>query len=367
MNRPQPILILLLALLALSLLAQIVPLYTDWLWFGEVGYVDVFVKTLSLRGALFAAMAIGVLIFLYANLTFAARTAPPDVIWELEDQLGLPGRVVIEPLIRRFMPIVLALISLAAGMRATVHWEIVLGYFNATPFGSADPLFGQDLAFFVFVLPFWRLIHGWASTLVVATIVLTLAVYVLQRSLVLTTRGPRLAAGARTHLLVLGALALGLKAIGFWLDRFDLVFSPRGIVFGAAYSDIYASLPVLGALAVFAALCGVACLAQIARPGLRLVAGGLIALTLVWVLGLGIYPALLQRFRVTPNELAAERPFIGHNIRMTRQAYGLDRIVEREFPADEALDARALEVGGAIETDEDGVDVEPRERRYGCA
>jgi len=164
---------------------------------------------------------------------------------------------------------------------------------------------------------------------------------------VLTSRGPRLAAGARSHLLVLGAVALGLKAVGFWLDRFELVFSPRGIVFGAAYTDIYASLPVLGALAVFAALCAVACLAQIARSGLRLVAGGLVALALVWVVGLGVYPALLQRFRVTPNELAAERPFIGHNIRMTRQAYGLDRIVEREFPADEALDARALERNAA--------------------
>jgi hypothetical protein len=106
---------------------------------------------------------------------------------------------------------------------------------------------------------------------------------------------------------VLGALALALKAVGFWLDRFELVFSPRGIVFGAAYTDIYASLPVLGALGVFAALCAVACLAQIARAGLRLVAGGLIALALVWVLGLGIYPALLQRLRVTPNELVAER------------------------------------------------------------
>ena len=98
---------------------------------------------------------------------------------------------------------------------------------------------------------------------------------------------------------------------------------------------------------MFAALCAVACLAQIARSGLRLVAGGLVALALVWVVGLGVYPALLQRFRVTPNELAAERPFIGHNIRMTRQAYGLDRIVEREFPADEALDARALERNAA--------------------
>src|SRR5881296_2144586 len=343
MNRPQPILLLLLLLLVLGLLAQVVPLYTDWLWFVEVGYSEVFVKTLSLRGSLFAALAIGVLVFLYANLTFAARTAAPDVIWELEDQLGLPSRVIIEPLIRRFLPIVLVLIALASGMRATVHWETVLGYLNATPFGTVDPLFGYDLSFFVFVLPLWRLVHGWALTLGIATIVLTLAVYVLQRSLVLTSRGPRLAAGARSHLLVLGTVALGLKAIGFWLDRFELVFSPRGIVFGAAYTDVYASLPVLGALAVFAALCAVGCLAQIARSGLRLVAGGLIALALVWVVGLGIYPALLQRFRVTPNELAAERPFIAHNIRMTRQAYGLDRVEEKEFPADEALDARALE------------------------
>src|SRR5215467_13377476 len=347
MNRPQPILLLLLLLLVLGLLAQVVPLYTDWLWFVEVGYAEVFVKTLSLRGSLFTVLAIGVLVFLYANLTFAARTAAPDVIWELEDQLGLPSRVMIEPLIRRFMPIVLLLIALASGMRATVHWETVLGYLNATPFGIADPQFNYDLSFFVFVLPLWRLVHGWAITLVTATIVLTLAVYVLQRSLVLTSRGPRLAAGARSHLLVLGAVALVLKAIGFWLDRFELVFSPRGIVFGAAYTDIYASLPVLGALAVFAVLCAVACLAQIAHPGLRLVAGGLIALALVWVVGLGVYPALLQRLRVTPNELAAERPFIEHNIRMTRQAYGLDRIVEREFPADEALDARALERNAA--------------------
>src|SRR5438309_7134300 len=347
MNRGQPIGLLLLLFLALGLVAQLVPLYTDWLWFQAVGYPAVFTPTLALRGALFSGLALSVLVFLYVNLTLAARTAAPDVIWELEDQLGLPGRVVIEPLIRRFLPVVLFVIARVAGLRATAHWETLLGYLNAVEFGGTDPLFGRDLAFFVFVLPFWRLLYGWAITLVVSTIVLTLVVYILQRSLVLTTRGPRLAAGARTHLLVLGALALALKAGGFWLDRFELVFSPRGIVFGAAYSDIYASLPVLGALAVFAALCGVACLAQIARSGLRLVAGGLIALALVWVVGLGVYPALLQRFRVTPNELAAERPFIGHNIRMTRQAYGLDRIVEREFPADEALDARALDQNAA--------------------
>src|SRR5881296_1523519 len=343
MNRGQPVVLLLLLFLALGVVAQLVPLYTDWLWFQEVGYTEVFTKTLALRGSLFLGLALAVLVFLYVNLTFAARTAAPDVIWELEDQLGLPGRVVIEPLIRRFLPVVLFAISLVAGLRATVHWETLLRYFNALEFGRTDPLFGRDLSFFVFVLPFWRLLYGWAITLVVSTIILTLAVYVLQRSLVLTTRGPRLAAGARTHLLALGALALALKAVGFWLDRFELVFSPRGIVFGASYTDIHASLPALGVLTVVGAVAAVACLAQIARPGLRLVAGGLIVLGLVWVIALGIYPALLQRFSVTPNELVAERPFIEHNIRMTRQAYGLDRIVEQSFPADETLDARALE------------------------
>src|SRR5881296_2591783 len=343
MNRGQPVGLLLLVFLALGLIAQLVPLYTDWLWFQEVGYTQVFTTTLALRGALFTSLALTVLIFLYINLTLAARTAAPDVIWELEDQLGLPGRVVIEPLIRRFLPLVLFMIALVAGLRATAHWETLLGYLNATEFGGADPLFGRDLAFFVFVLPFWRLLYGWAVTLAVSTIVLTLVVYILQRSLVLTTRGPRLAVGARTHLLALGALALALKAVGFWLDRFELVFSPRGIVFGASYTDIHASLPALSVLAVVSGVAAAACLAQLARPGVRLVVGGLIVLGLVWVIGLGIYPTLLQRFSVTPNELVAERPYIEHNIRMTRQAYGLDKLQEKDFPADESLNAAALE------------------------
>jgi uncharacterized protein len=342
MRSPQPLALLVVALVVLAVVLQLVPLYTDWLWFQEVGYPQVFLTTLSLRGSLFGAVALAVALFLWVNLTVAARTAAPDVLWELEDQLGLPGRVVIEPLIRRFMPIVLLLIAIVSGLRGSAHWETVLGYLNGPPFGSKDPLFGFDLGFFVFVLPFWRLVHAWAMALVAGTVVLTLAVYVLQRSFVLTTRGPRLAGGARTHLLLLGAALLALKAVGFWLDRYEIVLSTRGIVFGASYTDIHATLPMLGALAVLAALTAVACAAQIMRPGLRLLAGAGAALLVVWVVGLGMYPAFLQRLRVAPNELAAERPYIEANIRMTRAAYGLDRIQEKEFPADETLDARAL-------------------------
>src|SRR2546430_11656678 len=97
MNRGQPVVLLLLLFLALGVVAQLVPLYTDWLWFQEVGYTEVFTKTLALRGSLFLGLALAVLVFLYVNLTLAARTAAPDVIWELEDQLGLPGRGRVEP------------------------------------------------------------------------------------------------------------------------------------------------------------------------------------------------------------------------------------------------------------------------------
>jgi uncharacterized membrane protein (UPF0182 family) len=343
MGRVRAIVVVAGALLAVGVVGQIVPLYTDWLWFDEVGYTRVFLTILGLRGSLFTAVAGGVVLVLYVNLTLAARTARPDVLWELEDQLGLPGRVVIEPLIRRFMPMVLAFISFVAGVRAGGAWDTVLVYLNAVPFGTNDPLFQRDLAFFVFTLPFWRLLLGWVMALLAGTFMLTTVVYILQRSIVLTQRGPRVAAGARSHLLALGALLLAGMATRFWLDRYELLYSPRGVVFGAGYTDIHASLPALGVLAVLAALCAVACLVQIRRAGLRLVGSGLVVLVVVWIVALGIYPALLQRLRVTPNELAAERPFIAHNIRMTRKAYGLDRIQEKEFPADETLDARALE------------------------
>src|SRR4029434_9657286 len=153
----------------------------------------------------------------------------------------------------------------------------------------------------------------------VRTPILVAALYVLQRSLVLTARGPRLAAGARTHLLGLAALLLVLRGIGFWLDRFDLLFSPRGLVFGASYTDVHASLPVLQWLGVLALLCAAACVFQMFRPGWRFLVAGLVVLVVLWVAGLGIAPALLQSYRVKPNELAFERPYIENHIRMTRQ------------------------------------------------
>jgi uncharacterized membrane protein (UPF0182 family) len=343
MRRPRTGLWLLLGLVLLSLFGQAIPLYTDWLWFQEVGFTTVFVTRLQLSGWLFLGLGVVVFVFLFVNLSVAARTAPPDVLWELEDQLGLPGRAILEPLVRRLLLPVIAVIAFFAGARATASWTTVLEYVNGTAFNQTDPLFGRDLGFYFFVLPLWRLFYGWATALVAGTLILVAAVYVLQRSLVLTARGPRLAAGARSHLLGLAALLLLLRAAGFWLDRFDLLYSPRGVVFGAAYTDVHASLPVLQWLVVLAVLCAAACVFQIFRPGWRFLVAGLVVLVVLWIAGLGIAPALLQTYRVKPNELVYERPYIENNIRMTRQAYALDRIVEKDFAAEDNLNAAALE------------------------
>ena len=216
---------------------------------------------------------------------------PPDVLWELEDQLGLPGRVVIEPLIRRFLPVVLLVIAIVSGLRASVHWE-TRARLPERRRRSARPTrcSASDLGFFVFVLPFWRLIHGWALALgggdhgAHARALRAAAQPGADHARAAAGRG-RAHPSARA-----GRLLLLLKAVGFWLDRFELVFSARGFIFGAAYTDVHATLPVLGGLAVLAVLAPSPAWPRSARPGLCLVGDGLALLAVVWVVGLGVVP-----------------------------------------------------------------------------
>ena len=122
MRRSRAGLWVLLGLVVLTVAGQAVPLYTDWLWFQEVGFTTVFTTRLTISGWLFLGLGAAVFVFLFVNLSVAARTAPPDVLWELEDQLGLPGRAILEPLVRRLLLPVIGVISIFAGARATGSW-----------------------------------------------------------------------------------------------------------------------------------------------------------------------------------------------------------------------------------------------------
>ena len=329
--------LILLALMLVLMAVEAVPFYADWLWFQEVGYEAVFLRLLALRGGLFLVVGLAVFAFVLLNLHIAAHARPPDVFWELEEPLGLPSRVILEPLLRRTLVPLAALVALAFALTASGEWATLLAYRHAQAFGIRDPIFGQDVGFYVFRLPFWRQALDWALALFAITFLATGLVYFLGRVLVLTTRGPVVTARGRAHLLAQVALLLFAKALDFFFDRYELLYSQRGAVVGATYTDIHATLPALSFLAVLAALCGGSALVQVVRRGARPVFAGLAVLAMGWIVGVWAYPALVQRLRVAPNALVAESPFIGHHIRLTRRAFALDRIEEREFPARETL------------------------------
>jgi len=329
--------LLLILLVVFALGSQTVPLYSDWLWFQEVKLTTVFLTILTTQLTLAVTFGLTFAVLLYVNLYLASRFTTTDALLEVEDRFGLPSRLVIEPYFRSLLiPGVLGLGVLSA-FRASAAWERYIRFTNASPFGIQDPIFQTDVGFYVFKLPFLSFLYGWLITSVILILLLTAMTYFLFRGIQITTRGPIIARLARTHLLVLGALLFLIKAVGFRLDTYQLLYSPRGMVFGAGYSDINANLPALNFLTILAIFVALLCLAQIFQRGWRLVMVGLGMLAVCSAIGLGLYPGFIQRFRVVPNEIVAESPYITHNIRFTRQAYGLDRIDEREFPAEETL------------------------------
>ncbi len=326
-----------LVFLALNLVGQALPLYTDYLWFQEVTFSSVFTTILWYKIALGIVGGLAFALILYVNVRLAARSKGGDVLIELEDPLGLPSRLVIEPLFRRFLLPGVLILGILAGLQAAGQWETVLRFLNAQPFRAVDPLFGRDIGFYVFRIPFLETLYGWALVTLGVAFLLTAATYVLHRGIQITPRGPVVAAHARVHLLALVAVILIVKAGGYYLDTYHLLLSPTGIVFGAGYSDITVNLPALRILAVLALACAALCIWQMGRRGIRPVLVAIGALLAANVLGLGVLPGAIQRLRVVPNEMVAERPYIEQNIKHTRMAYALDRIKEEEFPAEEAL------------------------------
>lgn len=331
-----------LMVILLFVALEAVPFYTDWLWFEEVGYGAVFLRVLAVRGGLFLVVGLISFVFLEINLRAAACARPPDVFWELEEPLGLPSRVILEPLLRRALTPATVAISLLLGLSASAEWQTLLAYQHAQTFGVTDPIFGQDVGFYVFRLPLWRRTLDWAFLVVGAALVGTGVLYFLGRVLVLTARGPVITTWARAHLLGLLAVLLFAKALDFYFDRFELLYSQRGAVAGATYTDVHATIPALWVLMILAALCGATALVQILGRGARPMFVGLVVLAAGWMVGVWAFPALVQRLRVAPNALVFERPFIAEHIRLTRRAFGLDRVEEREFPAKETLEPADL-------------------------
>ncbi len=321
---------------------QIVGFYTDWLWFREVQFTSVFLTVLRTQILLGLITGVAFFVILYGNLTLAWRLAPPETLVAPDDALGLPPPEILEPYLRGLTLPGSVTLALVAGWVGTARWELVLKALNPTPFGIRDPLFDQDVAFYVFRLPLWTSLYDWLMGVLILSGLATIAVSYCTRGIEVSSSAVSVSRRTRGHLLSLAALLLLLKAAGYRLAMFDLLFSRRGVAFGAGYSDVNAQLPILKALVVLSGLVAVLCLVTIRLRSWRPLLGGVAALVGVAILGGIAYPGLIQRYEVSPNEIVKEKPYIDFNIRYTRLAYGLDNIEEREFPAEETLTLQDL-------------------------
>jgi hypothetical protein len=324
-------------LVLLSTAGQILAFYADWVWFHEVRFTAVFLTVIEAQVLLGLATGAAFFLILYGNMTLARRLAPRDVLVVVGDVEGLPSPEILDGYLRRLTFPVSVLSALFAGWLGTGGWELVLKALNPTPFGVRDPLFDQEVAFYVFRLPLWKWLYGWLIGSLVVSGLAAAAVHFCTRAIQISPTGISISRRAGGHLLVLAALLLFLKAVGYRLAMFGLLFSERGVAFGAGYADVHAQLPVLKALVVLSTLVGVVCLVTIRLWRWRPLLWSVAALVSVAILGGVVYPGLIQRYRVSPNEIDKEKPYIDFNIRYTRLAYGLDNIEAREFPAEETL------------------------------
>ncbi|MFH1775675.1 MAG: UPF0182 family protein [Chloroflexota bacterium] len=319
------------AIILFFILAGIVRgIYTEWLWFGSLGFSTIYTTILSTRVWLFFGGALIFLAFLSGNLFLARRLSPPVAHNVPIGQAWVLVRRVLDLIVLG----VAIFISFIFGLVTAGSWETVLRFSNATNFGTTEPLLGRDVAFYIFNLPFYNYVHGWLMWAIILTLIITAAIYSLnlgfRRSLITTT--------IKGHLLALGAAVFFLIAWGYRLKVFDLLYSERGVVFGASYTDVHAQQLAYIVIMVTAIISGLLLLANLLR---RWRWRGSLPLPIgLWIVAIiifgGIYPAIVQRFQVEPNELARERPYIERNIQMTRLAFGLDYIEERDIPFEAA-------------------------------
>ncbi|OPY88802.1 MAG: hypothetical protein A4E73_03319 [Syntrophaceae bacterium PtaU1.Bin231] len=321
-----------------ALMWRVVEMITDWYWFQELGYPVVFLVTLI--NQLKAAALFGGLFFVifYPSLLAALRLSPDAPPPSATDFVPFP----ILTLGRRFLGIVILAAAVVMGIlmavQGSTQWENLLRFVNPTPFNLTDPLYGRDISFYIFRLPFLTYLYGWIMSALFLTLAGTAFVYFIRRSLTfIPPQTLHLLPAARMHMAILVAALLFNAAFGFWIDLSEMLSVKRGVVFGPGYTDTATQIWVLKALIGLAVLAGIAVISYVFSRNWRIPAVAILALIACLVIGRGILPGVIQKFMVIPNEIVLEKPFLERNIAYTRAAYKLDAIEDQEFPADENL------------------------------
>ncbi len=342
-NRISWIVIIIAVLVVVSGLTFAIDLYFDLLWFQELGKTTVFTTALYAKSIIGCTTLLLLFVFFYLNLWFANRG--PGLI-----QIGMPtptGQITAYTFspgsVQRAAGVVSLLGALFLAVKETDNWELVWRWIYQVPFNVSDPVFGRDVSFYFFSLPFFQEIVAITMTACFLAGIAVLVLYHFKGTLALKRlRAAGHRGRAATHISVLAALFFLLLAADAYLSRFEVLFSTHEVLSGANYADLHARVPMLGVLALCSVLGSLLWIYNIFSSHLR---GAILAVILylgVAFLGRG-YPALMQKFVVAPNELDKESPQIQNNIRSTLEGYGISHVEDRSLSGDKALTPADIE------------------------
>ncbi len=316
--------------------------WTDVLWYQQLGYFEVFLTENLSRILIFLAGFALMFAAVFFAIRIAYRARPvyaPDS--EMRDNLNR-YQAQLEPVRRVVMVGLPILFGLFAGSAAASQWQKVLLFFNQEPFGKEDPLFKLDISFYVMTLPFLGFITGFLISVVVVAGIAGILTHYLYGSIRLMERGVFTSRAAQIHLAVTGATFLILLGVNFWLDRYSALQSNGGRWAGALYTDVNAVIPTKAILAVAAVLVAILFIVAAIIGRWRLPVIGTAMLIITSILAGGVYPWVIQQFQVRPSEQTLEKDYIQRNIEMTRAAYGLDQIQVDRYNATNTANTGAL-------------------------
>ncbi|NOZ79441.1 MAG: UPF0182 family protein [Acidobacteria bacterium] len=334
-----------------GLAAVFVQYYGDWLWFGNLGYATVFDTMLVAKVVSFAVFFLLFAIAATVNIAIAWRNGPsvrPVTTIEAGEPQGSPLDLLLNPRILKIAwAIMIFLFSCVMGLAASGSWDVFLKFLHASRFGITDPIFAKDVGFYVFTLPVYQFIQGWYLLAVVLIAAGVIFSYNIDRSITLGPRGLVIGTRAKHHLAVLGGfLFLGIVLL-YRLKLYGLMYSTTGVAYGASYTDVHAFLPAYWVLLLITAAVALMLFLSPVLKRWKVITYLLGAYVVVLVLFTWVYPTIVQQYVVRPNEFVKEKPYIKNNIRLTRRAYGLNKIEERHFPVVQDLTYRDIQNNAA--------------------
>ncbi len=320
-------------------------IWINYAWFAKLGFLNTYLKILWTKIGLWWTFFVIFWLFAGFNMITAFRKGNIQTI--KIQQAGVPVEMSrkVGTIVASVAIFILALIMARNG---SARWEVLLKVFNRTEFGIADPAFGRDVSYYTFVLPFYLFLKSWSMGTIILSIVAVGFIYLLSGNVKFEQNKFSISDQAKKHILTLVMLIAIIIAWSYWLKGYQLLFSKRGLIFGASFTDLKVvrySYYFMIAVSLFTALLTFsgARKRQFKQPliGYGILIGAAILFT-------GIIPGVSQQISVKPNELVKELPYIKHNINFTRKGFNLDIIERESFPVAESLSLADFSPEGGV-------------------